>query len=160
MKTQPSFFHKYASGFTVLELLIVLAVFGLLATLAIFSLNSSRMGLRDAQRLSDINVLQNVLGRYWLEKATYPVSAGVNLGQPGTNTEVFSSAGFVSRNEATPPLYLNQIPVGPKGNEYYRYRGGPNGYSIRFKTEGDTVYGKANVYYAHASGVDLKDEEK
>lgn len=148
------------SGFTVLEILIVLAVFGLLATLAVLSLNSARARVRDAQRLSDVSTVRAALSQYWLEKATYPASNGVDLGKPDSNTEVFSASGFVKRDEAQQPIYLNRLPTGPKVGEYYRYRGGANGYSIRFQTESDTDFGKANVYYAHAAGVDTKDEER
>ncbi len=147
-------------GFTVLEVLIVLAVFGLLATLAALSLNSARARQRDAQRVSDISLLRNALSQYWTQNATYPTSDGVNLGQPGTKTDVFTSAGFMAREEAQSPFYINRVPVGPSAGEYYRYRGGSNGFSLRFQTENVTAYGNANVYYAHASGVDNTDEEK
>ncbi len=151
---------SFARGFTVLEILIVIAVFGLLATLAVLSLNSARARARDAQRVSDVSVLRNALSQYWLEKASYPASGGVNIGQPGTKTDVFGAFGFAAAQEANGVIYLSRVPVGPKVNEFYRYRGGANGYSIRFQTETDTILGKANVYYAHASGVDGVDEEK
>lgn len=153
--------RRLKPGFTVLEVLIVLAVFGLLATLAVLSLNSARARVRDAQRLSDVGTISAALSRYWLEKATYPSSAGISLGQPGTNTEVLSAGGFEKRDKAQPPIYLDRLPTGPKVDEYYRYKGGANGYSIRFTTESDTELGKANVFYAHSNGVmDGKDEEK
>ena len=147
-------------GFTLLELLIVLAVLGLFATLAVLSLNGARRAQRDAQRLSDISVLRSALGNYWLEKATYPTSDGVELGRPGANTDVFNQDGFVGRDSAKPPFYLERVPVGPSANEYYRYRGSSNGYSIRFVTESETAIGKANVYYLHSTGIDQADEEK
>jgi prepilin-type N-terminal cleavage/methylation domain-containing protein len=148
-------------GFTVLEVLIVLAVFGLLATLAVLSLNSARARVRDAQRLSDVSTISAALSRYWLEKATYPSSAGVELSAPTSNTEVLSAGGFEKRDKAQPPIYLDRLPAGPKVGEYYRYKGGANGYSLRFSTESDTELGKANVFYAHSNGVmDGKDEEK
>jgi prepilin-type N-terminal cleavage/methylation domain-containing protein len=150
----------FRRGFTVLEALIVLAVFGLLATLAILSLNSARASLRDAQRLSDISVLRSSLSQYWLEKATYPTTAGVDLGSPGSNTDMLSAAGFVARTDPTQPIYLNRVPTGPRVDEYYRYRAGANGYSIRFQTETRTDLGEPNVYYAHATGIDREDAEK
>ncbi len=143
-----------------LEVLIVVAVFGLLATLAALSLRSAHMRLRDTQRLSDISALQSSLRQYWLEKATYPVSASLDLGRPGVNADALTRDGFTSVAEAKPPFYLNHMPIGPKPGEYYRYQGGANGYSLRFQTESDTVYGQANVYFAHAGGVDMKDEQK
>ena len=150
----------WGRGFTVLEILIVVLVFGLLATLSVLSLRSARLRLRDAQRISDVTVLRSTLSQYWLDKATYPANGGVNLGQPGTKTDVFTSEGFAAAQEAKPVIYLPRVPTGPKANEYYRYRGGANGYSIRFQTESETTFGKANVFYAHANGVDGKDEEK
>lgn len=151
---------RSSSGFTVLEILIVLAVFGLLATLAVLSLNGARRAQRDAQRVSDVSVLRSALSQYWLEKAAYPVSEGINLGQPGTNADALAGTGFVARDLAAAPVYLQAVPVGPKTNEYYRYKGGPSGYSLRFQTEGQTALGKANVYYAHAGGIDGTDEQK
>lgn len=151
---------RQRSGFTVLEVLIVLAVFGLMATLAILSLNSTRARLRDAQRLSDVSTVRAALSQYWLEKATYPPSNGLNLGEPGSEAEAFTSKGFVKGDQAEAPAYLNRVPTGPRAGEYYRYRGGLNGYSLRFQTESDTEFGPANVYFAHANGVDQEDAEK
>lgn len=145
-------------GFTLLEVLIVVAVFGLLASLAALSLNSARASLRDAQRLSDVSVIRASLSQYWLEKATYPESAGLMLGQAGSQR--LTSAGFVDAADQSSPNYLDRVPTGPKGNEFYRYQGGSNGYSIRFQTESKTDLGAANVYYAHASGIDREDANK
>ena len=150
----------FRRGFTVLEALIVLAVFGLLATMAVLSLNSARASLRDAQRLSDVSVLRSALSQYWLEKATYPQSGGVELGQPGTNTEKLSASGFVAGNDPTVPVYLDRVPTGPKVNEFYRYRGSGSGFSIRFQTESRTDLGTPNVYYAHSTGIDRDETEK
>ncbi|MBM3205221.1 prepilin-type N-terminal cleavage/methylation domain-containing protein [Candidatus Uhrbacteria bacterium] len=136
---------RFRSGFTILELLIVIAAVGLLVVLGAFSLSSARSRLRDTQRVSDISVLRSTLSQYWLEKATYPVSDGVNLGQT---------------DPAMLAPYLPRIPVGPKVNEFYKYRGGAQGYSLRFQTERDTAFGKSGVYYAHTSGIDTKDEIK
>lgn len=147
-------------GFTILEILIVLLVFGLVVTLGVVSLNSARRAQRDAARLSGISVIRSALNVYWHEKASFPTSQGVDLGAPGTDTDAFTSAGFVSREQLTQPIYLDVTPVGPTANEYYRYVGGPNGYSIRFRTESKTSLGEPNVYYAHKSGIDQSDEQK
>ncbi len=155
------FTRRLKPGFTILEVLIVIAIFGLLATLAVLSLNSARARVRDAQRLSDVGTISAALSRHWLEKATYPLSAGVSLGAPGSNTEVLSAGGFEPRSRAQPPIYLERLPTGPNVSEFYRYKGNANGYSIRFLTESQTELGKANVFYAHSNGaMDNKDEEK
>lgn len=147
-------------GFTVLEGLIVLAVFGVFATLAVLSLNSARARMRDAQRLSNVSIIRTALSRYWLEKATYPASAGVNLAEPGTKTDVLTSDGFADRVEIKDKQVYIQVPSGPKANEYYQYKGGPNGFAIRFQTERDSDLGKANIYFAHSTGIDQEDVQK
>ncbi|MCC6563378.1 prepilin-type N-terminal cleavage/methylation domain-containing protein, partial [Candidatus Uhrbacteria bacterium] len=110
----------FRRAFTVLEALIVVAVFGLLATLAVLSLNSARASLRDAQRLSDISTMRAGLSQYWLEKANYPSAESILVGQPGANK--FSSAGFVDQTDPATPVYIQALSPGPKSNEYYRYR--------------------------------------
>lgn len=148
------------SGFTILEVLIVIAVFGLFVALAALSLSSARARLRDTQRVSDVSILRSAFNQHWLEKAQYPTNTSVLLAKPGAGADVLTSAGFVARDAATGSVYLNRVPAGPKAGEYYKYRGGPSGYSLRFQTEKDTAFGKANVYYAHASGIDNADELK
>jgi prepilin-type N-terminal cleavage/methylation domain-containing protein len=148
----------FRRAFTILEALIVIAVFGLLATLAVLSLNSARASLRDAQRLSDISTMRAGLSQYWLEKATYPEAEEILVGAPGANR--FTSAGFVDQADSLTPVYIEFLSNGPRSNEFYRYRGGSSGYSIRFQTETRTDLGEPNVYYAHASGIDQEDALK
>ncbi|MBP9762603.1 prepilin-type N-terminal cleavage/methylation domain-containing protein [Patescibacteria group bacterium] len=150
-----SFFRTSRPGFSLLEGLIVLAMIGLLAAFAAVSLNSARARTRDAQRLANMSTMRSALQLYWLEKATYPATnEGVNLGQAANKTEVLTSNGFAARAEAQGNIYMPLVPTGPKVGEFYVYKGGPNGYSIRFKTESDTEFGKANIYYMHSNGID------
>lgn len=155
-----TFLRRHQSGFTILEGLIVLAVFGVFATLGALSLGSARARMRDAQRLSNVNIVRTALSRYWLEHATYPALTDVNLAQPGTKTDVLTSAGFMDRAEVKDEVVYIQVPSGPNVGEYYHYKGGPNGFSIRFKTERDTDLGKANIYFVHSTGIDQEDAEK
>ena len=143
---------------TILEALIVIAVVGLLAALAVLSLNSARASSRDAQRLSDISTMRAGLSQYWLEKATYPEAEEIFIGSPDANR--FTSAGFVGRADASTPVYIEFLSSGPRSHEFYRYRGGASGYSVRFQTETRTDLGEPNVYYAHASGIDQEDALK
>ncbi len=151
---------RWNRGFTVLELIIVLLVFGLVVTLGVVSLNSARRAQRDALRLSSVSVLRSALNVYWQQHGRFPESNGVDLAAPGTNTDVFTGEGFVAREAARDPIHLQQVPVGPTANEYFFYKGGLDGYSIRFRTESRTSLGEPNVYYAHKNGIDQVDEEK
>lgn len=146
-------------GFSILELLIVLGIVGILAAAAIYALGVSRANSRDAKRVSDISVVRSGLSQYWLQKASYPVNEAVELGKAGSNAVGLTSNGFVGQ-EGGGTVILGQLPIGPKANEFYLYKGSANGYSLRFTTERDTAYGPAGTYYAHAGGVDQQDVEK
>lgn len=150
--------HKY-KGFTILELLVVIAIVGILAAVAIYSLNVTRSMSRDSKRVSDVSVVRAALTQYWLQKASYPVSDAVNLGMAGANADVLGGNGLSSREQALEPIFLQQLPVGPKGGEYYVYHGSAGGYSMSFTTERQTAYGPAGTYFAHSSGVDRVDQE-
>ncbi|MFZ2803734.1 MAG: prepilin-type N-terminal cleavage/methylation domain-containing protein [Patescibacteria group bacterium] len=147
-------------GFSLLEALVVILIVGILAAIAIYSLNITRASNRDAKRISDISVIRAGLTQYWLQQATYPVSTGVSLGEPGAGADVLAANGFAPANQATAPVYLQALPMGPKANEYYFYHGSATGYSIKFTTERNTAYGPAGTWYAHSGGVDKSDVEK
>jgi len=144
-------------GFSVLELLIVIAVVGIMAAVAVYSLSVTRASNRDAKRISDIAVLRASLSQHWLQKATYPQSEKVDLGRPGAQADKLTGNGFIAREVEASPVYMLQVPVGPKANEYYTYRGSSQGYSLRFVTERPSAYGAAGAYYAHADGVNRED---
>lgn len=147
-------------GFTILEVLVAVVFVGILATVAIYSLNVTRAGNRDAKRASDVSVLRASLTQYWLQQATYPESTGVDLGRPGAGADRLVAGGFVPADSSVTPVYLDRVPVGPSTGEYYRYHGSSAGYSLKFKTERQTIYGAPGIWYAHSSGVDADDSEK
>lgn len=157
---QRSYMPRIKSGFTILEAMVVIATVGILAAVAIYALNVTRASNRDNKRISDVSVIRAALSQFWLQQATYPASAPVDLGRPGTNSYRLTRDGFVSNDNATTPIYLNSVPRGPKANEFYRYHGSSSGYSLRFKTERKTVYGPPGTWFAHSTGVDQEDTEK
>lgn len=147
-------------GFTLLEALVVILIVGILAAVAIFSLNVTRAGNRDSKRISDISVIRAGLTQYWLQKAGYPQSDSVDLARPGANADSLTISGFVSKDQLTQPVFLQAVPSGPKAGEYYHYHGSTQGYSLKFTTERVTAYGPAGTWYAHSDGVDKQDVEK
>ncbi len=59
-------------GFTLVEVLTVIAIIGILTTLTTYTYNSSLKRSRDSQRLTDLKSIQNSLEQYYLDKRTYP----------------------------------------------------------------------------------------
>lgn len=151
---------KFSSktGFTIPELLIALLIVGILGAFAIYAINVQRATSRDAKRISDVSVIRAALSQYWLQKASYPMSDGVLLGQAATAR--LGGNGLTTLDDNTQPIFLDQFPTGSKNNEFYAYRANEKGYSLLFTTERGTAYGPAGTYYAHSSGVDKLDETK
>lgn len=64
--------NKKNLGFTLVELLIVIAIIGIISTVATVSLNEARAKARDAKRLSDMAQITKALELYYTEYGEYP----------------------------------------------------------------------------------------
>ena len=70
---------KYKNrGFTIVELLIVIVVIGILATLVITTYNGVQSKARDTKRKTDINALQGQVEAYNTNAGYYPTLADIN----------------------------------------------------------------------------------
>ncbi|XKT75178.1 MAG: type II secretion system protein [Patescibacteria group bacterium UBA2103] len=61
-------------GFTLMELLVVLAIVGLLSSVALTSLVNARTEARDSKRLIEIADVSRALSRYAEDHASYPAT--------------------------------------------------------------------------------------
>ncbi len=98
-------------GFTLVELLIVIAIIGLLATLAIVSLTAAQQRARDTKRVADLKAIQTSLELYWNENASYPA-----LVAPALDTWAELSTSLSSFIGSLP-----KPPQDPDPNEVYVY---------------------------------------
>ena len=68
-------------GFTIIELLIVIVVIGILATITIVALGGANARARDSKRESDISSTHNAIEAYYaLGNSQYPTLAELNDG--------------------------------------------------------------------------------
>jgi prepilin-type N-terminal cleavage/methylation domain-containing protein len=66
------------SGFTIIELLIVIIVIGILATLVITTFSGIQKNARNRTREADINALHSQLEYYYGQNGTYPTLTDLN----------------------------------------------------------------------------------
>ncbi len=71
------------AGFTIIELLIVIAIIGILATLVLTNFQGAQAKGRDSVRKNDINSIYQKLEEYHNEQGGYPDSALVAATFPG-----------------------------------------------------------------------------
>lgn len=66
------------SGFTIVELLIIILVIGVLASLVFVSFHDIRRGERDKDRQYNVKILHNSMESYFANTGKYPTLADIN----------------------------------------------------------------------------------
>lgn len=67
-------FARKKNFFTLIELLIVIAIIGIIVSISFVSLSNVRQKGRDTQRISDIKLIQKSLEDYYRQEGSYPNS--------------------------------------------------------------------------------------
>jgi general secretion pathway protein G len=107
------------SGFTIVELLIVIVVIAILAAISIVAFNGAQARARDSARLSDYKSIQKALEMYRIDNGGYPDCSGgtYSAGEPVEwNTVSVCLTGLV-------PQYMKALPTDPinVGSSRYLY---------------------------------------
>jgi prepilin-type N-terminal cleavage/methylation domain-containing protein len=68
---------KASSGFTIVELLIVIVVIGILAALVVTTYNGIQQKARDTERKTDVNAMHGQLEAYQAQNGKYPTLANL-----------------------------------------------------------------------------------
>jgi len=100
---------KNKQGFSIIELLVVLAIIGLLGTLAAVAVNSARERSRDYKRLNDVNEVQIALEQFFNENNTYPAGVGLPLGDAAQST-CLSDEGFAASCAGESLVFMSIVP--------------------------------------------------
>jgi len=115
-------------GFTLIEMLIVITIIALLASMILVGMGGARAKARDSRRIADLHNVQNALELYYAKNGNYPV---------GTYNDSTSWDAF--RTTLTGAgIGVNQVPKDPLINNttyYYRYGGTATDYVLGAQLE-------------------------
>ena len=117
---------KYKKGFTLIELMIVMVIMGILATIGVTAFISSQIKGRDVTRKANLRAIASALELYYNDKGAYPIGASGTFsscytttlsgpGACGTSYPVFKDTANTST------IYMAQFPTDPVISQKYYY---------------------------------------
>ncbi len=116
-------------GFTLIEILIVVAIIAILASVVVVGLGPTQQAGRDARRLADLRETQNALAVFYAKCGYYPgtiASGACSAAVPSTAAAFPSTAGSsiygaVATNLVGAGIGVNTMPQDPTAGATYRY---------------------------------------
>lgn len=122
---------QFYKGFTLVELLVVMAILGILAVITLANFSTSQAKARDAQRKSDLKQISIALEAYYADHGAYPVSgtsgdAG-KIMSCGCATPTACAWGGSSDREfcdTSNTVYMKEIPDDTVSGRHYCYYSG------------------------------------
>ena len=136
---------KNKNGFTIIELLVVLAIIAVLSSLGITFFSAAAAKGRDGRREEDIKEIQNILALYANNRGRYPVCSP-EIVINGT-TDCLSVA-LIGEGSAisTPKDPRHGVGMGTCGDstffDYCYISTGGQTYTVRYLLETDSIPGK------------------
>jgi general secretion pathway protein G len=111
-------------GFTLIELMVVILIIGLLATIVVQNLRSATDKAKRVKAQADISQIKSALDRYYLDAGSYPTS---DQGLPA-----LIAAPSTSENDPKDwgGPYIERIPPDPWGHPYF-YQSDGNEYLLK-----------------------------
>lgn len=138
----------FQRGFSIVELLIVIAIIGLLGSLILVQMQAGRARGRDAEREQEIKSLQNALALYIVNTGKYPPSNQTLFPYAAATLTGSDPVSQDLRNAGA----LNQVPTDPTnaGNFVYQYSSADGStYEITYYLETNSIPGKPSSNNPH-----------
>jgi prepilin-type N-terminal cleavage/methylation domain-containing protein len=153
------------TGFTIVELLIVIVVIGILAAITVVAYNNVQSKSRDSSRIAKVKSMEKAIELYKTDNGTYPPIQDANGAESGCGSQT-ENWGHCDRNKTISDMLAPYMKIDPtslsnatQGNYYYYYTSQS---SDNYQTYGLMVYLEGNAgqtdggYYANSYEVGAK----
>ena len=131
------------AGFTLLEVMVVIVILGVLASLVVPNLLGNKERADQQKVVSDLTALENSLDMYKLDNGQYPST------QQGLQALVSKPDGESQPRRYRENGYIKRLPTDPWGNEYQYLSPGEHGQVDIYSLGADGVEG------GEGNGVDI-----
>lgn len=122
------------SGFTLMELMIVMVILSILAAIVMGNYATSTKRGRDNRRKSDLRNIMTALETYYNDKGSYPLGVnGVMTGCSTGDSQPCNWGGQFTDTKGT--LYMVEIPQDPIETQQYYFVSDGQAYKIYAKLE-------------------------
>jgi general secretion pathway protein G len=118
--------RQQQAGFTLIEIMVVILILGLLATLVVQSLRGATDKAKRTKAMADIAELKTALDRYYIDNGSYPTS-DQGLQALVSPPSAGNSAQTTNYEEGG---YIRRIPSDPWNNQYV-YQSDGNSYTLK-----------------------------
>lgn len=121
--------RKSKSGFTIVELIVVIVVIAILAAIVITAYNGAQARARDSQRRTDVANLAKAMELYYSDNGSYPLAGGSSGSIINGNWFTSSDSSWNLLNTAlVGSKAIDKTPVDPKNTTTIAslYNGGYN----------------------------------
>jgi prepilin-type N-terminal cleavage/methylation domain-containing protein len=116
---------KLKSGFTIVELLVVMSIMAVLTVITIGTFTESQKKARDVKRKADLTSISKALNMYYSDYGKYPNGG---TGEPNVANLVKNGGEFSQGND----IYMKEIPSEKtSGVKSYTYYSSTSGKSFR-----------------------------
>jgi len=115
--------RRSQDGFTLIELMVVILIIGLLATIVVQNLRSATDKAKRVKAQADISQIKTALDRYYLDAGSYPTS---DQGLPALVAA--PTSGNDLKDWGGP--YIERVPLDPWGHPYV-YQSDGNEYLLK-----------------------------
>lgn len=140
---------KSGAGFTLIEILIVIGLIAILATVVLVALNPARQfaQARDSQRVSNVNAILNAIGQRIADnKGVF--ETGCSAGPISTTTVQYMRPGGGGNYDIAPclvPTYMSAMPFDPKGSGCTGSYTSTSTYETCYTVRSDAASGRITV---------------